>query len=112
MTMLVILLSCFTLLLSSVHSANYIQLGCMTEIPGRFLRAKAGVLKPNSPWHCQQFCKGYTYFGVEYGNQCFCGNQLIFPVTPSTKCTMACEGNSLLVCGGPNAIDVYQKILQ
>ncbi|XP_061168033.1 uncharacterized protein LOC133176979 [Saccostrea echinata] len=108
--MLVILLSCFTLILSSVHSAHYIRLGCMKEIPGRLLRAKAGVLKLNSPWHCEQFCQGYTYFGVQYSKECFCGNQLIFPITPSTACTMACEGNRLLVCGGSYAIDVYQRV--
>ena len=44
---------------------NYERVGCVKEISGRILREKAGNLKPNSPWHCQKFCAGYRYFGVE-----------------------------------------------
>ena len=43
----------------------------MNEKHGRILRAKAANLKPNSPLHCQVFCTGYRYFGVEVGIYCF-----------------------------------------
>ncbi|XP_078319868.1 uncharacterized protein LOC144621092 [Crassostrea virginica] len=97
------------LFLSGVVSDNYKPVGCMNEIPGRILREKAANLKPNSPWHCQVFCTGYRYFGVEYGIKCFCGNTLRQPVTTSSACTMSCQGNDLLTCGGYNAIDIYQR---
>ena len=44
---------------------NYERFGCVNELPGGILRAKAANLTPNSPWHCQAFCTGYRYFGVE-----------------------------------------------
>ncbi|XP_078319290.1 uncharacterized protein LOC144620945 isoform X2 [Crassostrea virginica] len=104
-----IIFYCLILFFSGVVSDDYKRVGCVQEISGRILREKAGKLKPNSPWHCQKFCAGYRYFGVEYSHECFCGNTIILPVMPSSKCTMACSGSPLLICGGYNAIDVYQR---
>ncbi|XP_022312919.2 sialate:O-sulfotransferase 2-like isoform X2 [Crassostrea virginica] len=100
---------CLVLFFSGVVSDNYERVGCVKEISGRILREKAGNLKPNSPWHCQKFCAGYRYFGVEFGKECFCGNTIGLPVITSSKCTMTCEGNRLLTCGGSSVIDVYQR---
>ena len=48
--------------------ANYVHYGCLENRTTRILRGKAAYLKPNSPWHCQKFCEGYIYFGVEVGS--------------------------------------------
>ncbi|XP_078318834.1 uncharacterized protein LOC111118066 [Crassostrea virginica] len=101
--------SCLVLFLSGVVSDNYERFGCVNELPGGILRAKAANLTPNSPWHCQAFCTGYRYFGLEYGILCFCGNTLGQPITTSSECTMPCDGSGLLNCGGNGTIDIYQR---
>ncbi|XP_078319191.1 sialate:O-sulfotransferase 2-like isoform X3 [Crassostrea virginica] len=100
---------CLVLFLSRAVSVHYIHYGCLEDRATRILKEKAASLKPNSPWHCQKFCEGYIYFGVESGSVCFCGNELILPIKRSSKCTESCAGNSLLMCGGSWAIDVYRR---
>ncbi|XP_048768210.2 uncharacterized protein LOC125674894 [Ostrea edulis] len=104
-----LLLIVCNIVLPGCTGSKYVHFGCIGEAPHRILRAKAGKLKPNSPWHCQQFCKGYTYFGVQYSHECFCGNNLHGQITPK-QCTMPCAGNGLLRCGGSSIIDVYISI--
>jgi len=45
--------------------------------------------------------------GVEYGQQCFCGQKLNYPPTPSDGCHMSCSASSTETCGGNDAIEVY-----
>jgi len=52
--------------------------------------------------------KGFSYAGVEYGNQCFCGNTAALNPT-TTGCTMACTGNSTEICGGSYKINVFHN---
>lgn len=63
---------------------------------------------------CAGYCitsLGYTLFGVEYGGECYCGNQLQAGsvAAPSSDCSMACDGNAAETCGGPNRLNVYQN---
>nr|XP_022319036.1 WSC domain-containing protein 1-like [Crassostrea virginica] len=102
-------LICLTLCFSGIDSVHYIRYGCLENRVTRILKEKATYLKPNSPWHCQKFCEGYIYFGVEHGHACFCGNELILPIKRSSNCTKPCEGNHLLMCGGGYTIDVYRR---
>ncbi|KLU90456.1 hypothetical protein MAPG_10310 [Magnaporthiopsis poae ATCC 64411] len=56
---------------------------------------------------CADFCKDYTYHGVEYGSECYCGNEVAagaFPVGSSAECSMLCGGNlrlNLYTASGP-----------
>ena len=59
--------------------------------------------------HCSSLC--HKYFGLIWGNQCACGNDL--PADKYKKdesfCDVPCIGDSSLTCGGPqNAINVYE----
>ena len=60
----------------------------------------------SSPADCQTKCQagGYTYAGVEYGNQCWCGNSL--SASTSTQCNMQCADGS--TCGGYWTISVWK----
>ncbi|KAF7884514.1 uncharacterized protein EAF02_004850 [Botrytis sinoallii] len=96
---------------------NYNYLGCYSEAStGRAL----GGLSPQAPSTrftielCATACKGFTYFGMEYANECYCGNALgVGSVnqtsgTPSINgCSMLCKGNTKEYCGGPGKLDVY-----
>lgn len=64
---------------------------------------------------CADYCsgKGYSYFGTEYGSECYCSNSIPAdkqPVAGSPgSCTMKCAGNSTELCGGASGLSVYQK---
>ncbi|KAG4438202.1 hypothetical protein IFR05_006326 [Cadophora sp. M221] len=57
---------------------------------------------------CVQAAAGYKYAGVEYGEECWFGNELSSIATPqSSGCNMPCSGDSSLLCGGDLRINVY-----
>ncbi|KAI8811480.1 WSC domain-containing protein, partial [Cladochytrium replicatum] len=59
---------------------------------------------------CSDYCKGYKYFGVEYGNECYCGDQLSNggSAMDASGCNMKCSGNSGQFCGGSNRLGMYE----
>jgi len=65
----------------------------------------------NRPQTCIEFChgSGYKYAGVQFGNQCFCGNTLppASRITDSTECNMKCPGDKRYMCGGFDRMNVY-----
>lgn len=56
---------------------------------------------------------GFSIAGAEYGDQCYCGNQIIEGGTQDTGnptgCNMACGGNAGEICGGPNRMSIYSN---
>ena len=99
-------------------SGNYDYLGCYSE--GTNGRALGGWSPPTpaaggSIDSCQAACQGYTYFGMEFANECYCGNTLntgsvIQDSSDPTVngCNMQCGGNASQFCGGPNRLNMYQ----
>ena len=59
---------------------------------------------------CAQICKEakHVLAGVEYGQQCYCGDKTNYPPVTSTACTTKCRGNASETCGGSSAIDVFE----
>ncbi|KAH8897674.1 hypothetical protein GQ53DRAFT_817957 [Thozetella sp. PMI_491] len=98
---------------ASVSGFSY--LGCLQDGPNRILNAYSTTLTSNNAQSCQSLCStsGYTqYFGLEFGQQCFCGNTLSTP--PSTvrelSCSDTCPGAQSNPCGGSYFVNVYQAI--
>nr|VWO96346.1 AP_endonuc_2 domain-containing protein [Ganoderma boninense] len=64
----------------------------------------------NTPASCIDRCDtaNYTYAGVEYSNECFCGTGLIstLQAAPPTDCNMTCAGDASLSCGASLRIQV------
>ena len=58
---------------------------------------------------CQAFCSAYTYFGVEYSRECYCGNSFNAGsvAAPATDCSMTCMGAPSQYCGAGNRLSVY-----
>ncbi|KAJ5484197.1 hypothetical protein N7539_005993 [Penicillium diatomitis] len=63
---------------------------------------------------CQSTCEaqGFTYSGMEYGAQCFCGTAILnnAAVIDPSNCNIACPQNAAEVCGGSNAISMYAAV--
>ena len=91
---------------------NWKSLGCYTDSLGeRTLEFPANVEGINSASRCAAACQqaGYSYAGLEYGAECYCGSSLRCPSAPTaaSACNMVCNGNAGELCGGPNAMNVY-----
>jgi hypothetical protein len=88
-------------------------LGCQME-PANGVRALAELaVAADSMTNeaCASFCSGYTYFGTEYGRECYCANSLSLgsAVAPASECNMLCAGAPTEYCGAGNRVSVYKK---
>lgn len=102
------------------NSTAFSYLGCYSDsVQARALTglANPGDSTKNSVEACSLGCAGYTYFGVEYSAECYCGmsintgSTLVAGSSPdSTQCNMVCSGDSSEYCGGPNRLNMYQNI--
>lgn len=61
---------------------------------------------------CLQNCTGFTYWGTEYGSQCYCGDTLASSSTsaPFSECNMVCSGDPYEYCGGSDRLELYSTI--
>jgi len=93
-----------------VASSGFTNGGCYQDNGSRMLRDKRNMnLRNNSPSNCRNFCRGYRYFGVQYTNECFCGNNLVFAIKrPDNECNARCPGNGNARCGGTWRQNVYR----
>ncbi|TGJ78601.1 hypothetical protein E0Z10_g10161 [Xylaria hypoxylon] len=57
--------------------------------------------------------KGYTYAGLEFKSQCFCGNSIPQDRLPANgtqgDCSLPCAGDSNQFCGGAARVSIYMK---
>nr|XP_034996042.1 WSC domain-containing protein 1 [Zootoca vivipara] len=60
--------------------------------------------------HCQDACseRAYTYAGLEYGAECYCGNKLPTTLAKQEECNNECKGEKGTMCGGINRLSVYR----
>ena len=77
---------------------------------GKYLGKSNG----NTPSDCIRRCKelddGYLFAGVQFGSECFCGNEAPPDDTlvDQSKCDWKCEGDDELVCGALWRMNVYE----
>lgn len=90
----------------------YVRVGCYNEVSGG--RALTGASYANDSMTlemCASNCAGFTYWGAEYGRECYCGDTLdsLSTPAPETDCqTMVCAGNRYEYCGAGNRLELYQ----
>jgi hypothetical protein len=95
------------------------------SIPGYAFRGcyidKVGDRTLNGPYFfdgnmttskCSSLCKGSTYFGTEYGGECYCASTIPAQAkeVAAKECSVACKGDQAQACGGGNRLSVYWKI--
>lgn len=91
---------------------GYASSGCIQEVAGRALTGLRVDYTDMTIDKCTAACKdaGFKFAGVEYGQECYCGNTLDNGASlslTSGQCYMDCPGNAGQKCGGPNAIQLY-----
>ncbi|KAL2015668.1 hypothetical protein VTK56DRAFT_5046 [Thermocarpiscus australiensis] len=90
--------------------------GCFTEAEG--VRALSGASAFSASAMtvdgCGDYClnSGFTWFGLEYAAECYCGDALNVNSTlvDDSECSMACSGDPNDACGGPNRLSVHQWV--
>lgn len=95
---------------AATTTANgFSQQGCIQEVPGRALSGSSTSSPDMTLEKCTSCCGGlgFSMAGIEYGQECYCGNELANGASlslSSGQCNMPCAGDRGEICGGPNAI--------
>jgi hypothetical protein len=93
-----------------------LTLACAVDTSDRvFADATYAQLVDNTPQRCINHCAalGFTMGGVEYSDECYCGNSFRNAKQPATvdasKCSYACKGAPDLTCGGSWSVQIYSS---
>ncbi|KAH8082838.1 WSC-domain-containing protein [Cristinia sonorae] len=97
--------------------AGWSKIGCIAE--GKNGRALTGAQLVDAQGmtinKCASFCasKGFPYAGVEWSQECYCGNALSNGATQNTvaadQCSNVCPGNQYDTCGGPQRLTLIHN---
>ncbi|KAI2613481.1 WSC-domain-containing protein [Hypoxylon fragiforme] len=96
-------------------TANYV--GCYTDkgSDGRTLTGDFQYGDSTTVESCAKYCqaKNYALFGMEYGQECYCGNapKASSALSAEADCGMPCKGNPTQLCGGSSRISIWNNTL-
>ncbi|OWY46760.1 WSC-like protein [Alternaria alternata] len=99
--------------LSTYQKKTTTYLGCLTDGDNRVLGDKKFQNDPNmTVERCGTLCAGFNYFGVQWGQECYCGNTFKYATQhkPESDCSRPCTGDKNQKCGGSHRSNVYAKI--
>ena len=96
-----------------VTNKGYKYIGCGLDNAGdRTLNDELLTGDDMTVEKCIDFCKGKStkYAGIVFGSQCYCGSGVAEDRKPGTtsNCLMKCRGDESEVCGGADAISLYE----
>ncbi|TVY28312.1 WSC domain-containing protein [Lachnellula hyalina] len=97
---------------NKISIGKYEYYGCQTEATdARALASTSTASSSMTNEACATFCSGYSYFGTEYGQECYCGNSFGAGSVPAlnSECSMGCAADSSEFCGAGNRLTVYFK---
>ncbi|XP_078327983.1 xylosyltransferase sqv-6-like [Crassostrea virginica] len=92
------------------------SIGCYVDhTRHRVLEFGPRLLSPNGRSHCSTYCStrdSYKYFGLQTGNECYCGNEiranLNSSLAPPDDCKVnRCQNNPGEWCGGAWRIEIF-----
>ena len=91
-----------------------VRVPCAIDNPNRILKVSSVTYLPTTtPSSCTAQCaaQGFSFAGIEYGDECYCGSgfqdNVAPPAADPSECNMACAGNATLTCGGPWRMQIY-----
>ncbi|CAC5390118.1 Neurogenic locus protein delta,Protein eyes shut homolog,Neurogenic locus Notch protein,Neurogenic locus notch homolog protein 3,Protein eyes shut,Protocadherin Fat 4,Delta and Notch-like epidermal growth factor-related receptor,Delta-like protein C,Protein slit,Neurogenic locus notch homolog protein 1,Fibropellin-3,Protein jagged-1a,Sushi, von Willebrand factor type A, EGF and pentraxin domain-containing protein 1,Protein jagged-2,Neurogenic locus notch homolog protein 2,Delta-like protein B,Protein crumb len=93
---------------------GYKFIGCLVDNRARMLDVKHED-RQMTIQKCAKLCSEFSFFGVQYSRQCFCGNsrgnKRVYRRRRRRECNFACAGNRRQSCGGRWRNTVYCKQL-
>lgn len=91
---------------------GYTYQGCMEDGGPRTLTGGGYAAADMTVDSCVDYCfqRNFIFAGIEYSQECFCGNNLYPGRTyqDEATCNMQC-GGSTEICGGPNRLSLYSS---
>lgn len=93
----------------SVGPYNYT--GCYTETTPHALNGPTTATADMTIEKCAAFCTGFKYFGLEFANECYCGDTIASgsKKAPEADCKMSCAGNNGQLCGAGGRLTLYTR---
>ncbi|KAK4117256.1 WSC-domain-containing protein [Canariomyces notabilis] len=91
---------------------NVPYVGCFVDEGARALPDNLLGADDMTAQKCAEHCTGYSYFGVEYGRECWCGNKPAKTPAPESECSMRCAGDDSQLCGDKGRINVWGSPVQ
>jgi hypothetical protein len=82
-------------------------LGCFVDQGARALPDNLLGADDMTAQKCEAHCENHSYFGVEYGRECWCGNSPPTTPAPESDCSTGCAGDDTQLCGAGNRINVW-----
>ena len=84
--------------------------GCYAESGGRTLPYRQPDSDQMTVELCRNMCarKGYVFAGVQFFDECLCGNTLPPVEKPESECNTPCKGDISQMCGGRLRNSVYE----
>ena len=92
------------LALLPISSLGMSQVGCYSSLPSSY--SDKSTYQYQSSSHCSDECSGYSYFALQGGNTCICGNDAPSG-SKSSDCNTPCFGYGEEMCGGSNAYMIF-----
>jgi hypothetical protein len=96
---------------------NWTYRGCYTDNVNnnRALFWQIILTNNNTAPNCLGLCQEYGYMsaGMEYGDECYCGDKSALvasgsTIEPDTQCTVPCSGDPTSICGDGNRLTYYE----
>jgi hypothetical protein len=97
----------------TISVPNYEFRGCYVDKVGdRTLNGQYFFDGNMTTTKCAGLCKNSTYFGTEYGGECYCATTIPAQAreVDVKECSIGCKGDTTQACGGGNRLSVYWKI--
>jgi hypothetical protein len=93
---------------------SWVFVGCLMDQTPRSLSVQLILATTNQASTCLKACSDYGYnaAGMEYGEECYCGD-VSEPIAagaalrPEAECSQVCSGNPNYLCGAGNRLSYY-----
>eukprot|EP00048_Salpingoeca_helianthica_P004141 m.74145 g.74145 ORF g.74145 m.74145 type:complete len:607 (-) comp13070_c2_seq1:69-1889(-) len=86
--------------------SNTQYMGCYADSTPKDFALGPFLSDSMSPLLCQALCSNYRFFGLQNGNECYCG-QLPFMYGAAQTCNVPCKGDTAHTCGGESTNSIF-----
>lgn len=89
---------------------GWTAIGCYVDQDPRSLGVAMGSSNTMTISSCTADCakQGYTYAGVQAGQECWCSNNPKLVSAPASECQTPCKGDTWAFCGGNWRLNVFK----
>ncbi|CAM9507519.1 unnamed protein product [Ectocarpus fasciculatus] len=91
-----------------VYAKDPSYLGCFSDPADGRIFERGASSDDMTAEACATLCADSSYYGTQYSQECWCGDNDDYDANGFGVCDTSCSGNSDETCGGTYAMSVYQ----